>query len=475
MLGLFRKRYPKYLLIAAVLLIVWLAAGEIVSGSNPNGYMFYRDQPVVSHPAKGCLEESEEAEDSHPEIDAQRGSNEKIPKDPQEDDGSTPPLSQNGVGDSFLPEDGPELGCKTAGPANTAGLEPPEVKSASSSPLPTDTGSSPPISGSPQASAPAAATNTQPAPPELPADPPAATAQTTPSPPYSLGKAHNRRLTIRITLKNSEDTGSQNIRLQMPLLGRLGSPYQVLGSETFSLEPVEITEGDFRSRIAHFLIPSLPPGGSTCISVTYELKVHPITANFLAYTGGNNAGSEALFLQPSTGIESSHPEIVSRAEQITSGAKDNLEKARAIYKFVQQHMRYDSSAACRNQGALSALRQKAGVCEDYAALFVALCRAVGLPSRQVNGYADPKGTGEHWDQLGRPLSLKGCRHSWAEFYLEGMGWLPVDPTMNMASRDLKYFGSLPCSSHIAQNYFDQSVRIKFQGGRLEALWDEELG
>ncbi|HHX86976.1 MAG TPA: transglutaminase domain-containing protein, partial [Firmicutes bacterium] len=293
-------------------------------------------------------------------------------------------------------------------------------------------------------------------------------------PPYSLGKSHYRQFRIRVRIENLGDIESQNIRLQIPVLSRLDSPYQVIESETFSLEPVEITQEGFYSRSAHFLISGLSPGETASINITYKLVTYPLTANFSAYSGASSSAVEAAFLQPSPNIESSHPEIAARAEQITSGARDDLEKSRAIYQFVRQHMRYDSNAACRNQGALTALREKAGVCEDYAALFVALCRAVDIPARQVNGYADPKGTGQRWDQLTQTFPLRGYRHSWAEFYLAGAGWLPADPTMDISAQDLRYFGCLPYCSHIAQNYHDHSVRIRFQGGRLAATWEEEL-
>lgn len=468
MLCWLRRRYVSYLLVAAVLLTVWLAAGKIVLGSNRGGERFARDLPAATHLLKDCPEEKRRPEDNR-EGGSGRAllSDEGKPKDRREGENDRASLS----------EDGPESGRTDAESVDAAGLKLPEERALPEPPTEPpgpsllNTESALPVGECLQQDAAPAL----PAPVELSANTPTSSLSTQAAlPPYSLGKPHHRRFRIRVRIENSGDMESQNIRLQIPVLGRLNSPYQVVESEIFSLEPVEITAGDYNSRSAHFFISGLPPGESVCVNITYELKAYPITVNFSAYAGGSNSPAEAVFLQPAASIESSHPEITSKAEQITSGAKDDLEKARAIYQFVRQHMRYDSNAACRNQGALTALREKVGVCEDYAALFVALCRAVNIPARQVNGYADPKGTGQRWDQLNQPFPLKGYRHSWAEFYLEGAGWLPVDPTMNITAQDFKYFGCLPCSSHIAQNYFDQSVRIRFQGGRLGAVWEEEL-
>jgi tetratricopeptide (TPR) repeat protein len=58
-------------------------------------------------------------------------------------------------------------------------------------------------------------------------------------------------------------------------------------------------------------------------------------------------------------------------------------------------------------------------CDGYSALFVALCRAAGVPAREVEGFA--KGGPE----FARPGCLAG--HMWAEFYLAGGGWVVVEP------------------------------------------------
>ncbi len=468
MLNWFRRRYVAGFLMLVMLLMVWLAAGTIVSGSTLGGGTF-NPGPAVSLPPP----ENSRGENGNP-INTGGGAPclstpDHKPVDCGDNDStcSTLPADENGAPENSTPEND----------ANSTASGAESAKPSGSAAAGGTTQSLAAASG--EAGLPAAECqqDTAPASPE-----PAPSSENIPAeiparedlPPYFLGKPDCRRFGIRLRIENLGGTEAENIRLQVPVLGRLNSPYQTIKSEQFSLEPVEISGGEGNSRCAHFLIPGLPAGESISIGITYELTVYPITANYSTYTGDSSRLLETAYLQPSARIESDHPEITSRAVQITGGAGNDLEKARAIYQFVRQHMRYDSNAACRNQGALSALRQKVGVCEDYAALFVALCRAVNIPARQVNGYADPKGTGQSWNQSGSVISLKGYRHSWAEFYLEGLGWLPVDPTMNINTRDDKYFGCLPCTSHIVQNYFDQSLRIKFQGGRLEASWVEEL-
>ncbi len=449
---MFRKlrRHVSYLLVVVVLLTVWLAAGKIVSDSN----LSWDRSPEGLKPAFNLQK-------NYPGPQASK------PNDSLDNSKEDRKLCAS------LLQKIPEADKTEAGILEAAGFNLPEEalpQGAAQKPLSLDTEPFLPVSMCMEEAEPVS-----PAPRQVSADTLSSPAAQEALPPYSLGKSYCRQFRIRVNIKNVGDTESQNIRLQIPVISSLNSPYQVVKSETFSQEPVEVTQGDFNSRIAHFLISRLSPGKTASINITYKLIVYPITANFSAFNGAAGIPvTETSFLQPAPNIESNHPEIVAKAEEVISGAGDDLEKARAIYQFVQRHMRYNPNSACRNQGALTALREKVGVCEDYAALFVALCRAADIPARQVNGYADPKGTGQCWNELAQAFPLRGYRHSWAEFYLPGAGWLPADPTMNISTQDLKYFGCLPYCSHIAQNHYDQSVRIKFQGGRLEATWEEEL-
>jgi cytohesin len=84
-----------------------------------------------------------------------------------------------------------------------------------------------------------------------------------------------------------------------------------------------------------------------------------------------------------------------------------------------------------------------GVCYHHSLVFVALCRAVGIPARNVIAFWDyspwNQTTAEHREPtIGfRELSIKGLAissrlglggHGWAEIYLHNYGWIPVDPT-----------------------------------------------
>jgi transglutaminase-like putative cysteine protease len=69
-------------------------------------------------------------------------------------------------------------------------------------------------------------------------------------------------------------------------------------------------------------------------------------------------------------------------------------------------------------------RTKRGFCEHYAAAFVTLMRAAGIPARVVGGYQG----GEFNPLDGYLVVRQSDAHAWSEVWLEGKGWVRVDPT-----------------------------------------------
>ena len=71
---------------------------------------------------------------------------------------------------------------------------------------------------------------------------------------------------------------------------------------------------------------------------------------------------------------------------------------------------------------------RTGFCEHYASSFVVLMRAAGVPARVVTGYLG----GEINNVAGYMLVRQADAHAWAEVWIEGEGWVRVDPTAAIA-------------------------------------------
>jgi transglutaminase-like putative cysteine protease len=117
-------------------------------------------------------------------------------------------------------------------------------------------------------------------------------------------------------------------------------------------------------------------------------------------------------LVPTDGI------IAQLAAQETRGLTDPLDKARAIYSYVVSTMKYDKSGQGWGRGdAIYACNIRKGNCTDFHALFIGMMRASGIPARFEIGFPLP---------ADKPAGEIAGYHCWAQFYLEGIGWVPVD-------------------------------------------------
>ena len=110
--------------------------------------------------------------------------------------------------------------------------------------------------------------------------------------------------------------------------------------------------------------------------------------------------------------------IAAAAQQATAGAATPLEKARAIYEYVTSSMTYDKTGEGWGRGdAIRACDVRRGNCTDFHSLIIGMARSSGIPARFVIGFPLPE------DQ--KQGAIPGY-HCWAEMYVEGVGWLPVD-------------------------------------------------
>ncbi len=303
----------------------------------------------------------------------------------------------------------------------------------------------------------------------------------------TASESFSRNIQTKIQITNDSSKISKNIRIQVPLIS-IDSNYQETVNTTYSIKPIKISNEGFNTSNGIFLIDSIAPGSTETVLIDYDIIINPVYTLSSPETlsdettryvnkNDNKANNPKEYLKPSQKIQSDNSKIKAKASQIIQDSDDDLEKVRKIFTFVKEHMRYSLQSPHRNKDALNALTTGEGVCEDYAVLFVALSRAAGIPARQVNGYAKPKISNEIWNTNSeQPVSLSSYRHCWVEFYIEGLGWLPADLTFGSKSDPFEYFGSLPFNSHIAQNYFDQSLKVNYQGSSngLKIKWEEML-
>jgi len=117
-------------------------------------------------------------------------------------------------------------------------------------------------------------------------------------------------------------------------------------------------------------------------------------------------------------------------ERIVGRVKDPVAQAKVIYEWVVEQAIYDPALPGAGKGDIRQQLisgQYGGRSADINGLFVALCRAIGIPARCVFGQRT--GPSRLFRSLGldSPDATRG-HHVRAEFYVPGYGWIPVDPS-----------------------------------------------
>ncbi|MBS9720886.1 transglutaminase domain-containing protein [Tianweitania sp. BSSL-BM11] len=118
------------------------------------------------------------------------------------------------------------------------------------------------------------------------------------------------------------------------------------------------------------------------------------------------------------------------AAKATAGANTDVEKVQAIYNWIVASCYRNLDTPGCGSGDLTALLANAapgGKCADLNGLFVAMARASGVPARDVYGVrVAPSAFG--YKQLGaNTADVTGAQHCRAEAWLEGYGWVAMDP------------------------------------------------
>ncbi|MBS0446217.1 MAG: DUF3488 domain-containing transglutaminase family protein [Proteobacteria bacterium] len=120
-----------------------------------------------------------------------------------------------------------------------------------------------------------------------------------------------------------------------------------------------------------------------------------------------------------------------RSDPLLAGAGAG-ELARAVLRHIRSGGYSYTLAPPDYTGANSIdafwLDQRQGFCEHYAAAFVVVMRAMGVPARVVTGYqgAEPVPVDGYY------IVRQSSAHAWAEYWQSGVGWVRADPTAAVA-------------------------------------------
>lgn len=111
------------------------------------------------------------------------------------------------------------------------------------------------------------------------------------------------------------------------------------------------------------------------------------------------------------------------ASEIT--AENELDRMHVLSETIEQTIEYRKGATTADTPVADVLEKSAGVCQDFAHVFIAAARHLGTPARYVSGYLL---SAEDEEELFET-------HAWAEAFVKGLGWVGFDPSNGLCPTD----------------------------------------
>jgi transglutaminase-like putative cysteine protease len=148
----------------------------------------------------------------------------------------------------------------------------------------------------------------------------------------------------------------------------------------------------------------------------------------------------SLFLRE-TDLTKPDAAIASFADDVARSADDELGRLHALQARIFESFSFDADPTNTGTSASQAFGLKRGVCQDYAHVFIASARHLGIPARYIGGHF----------LRNDGLTTQEAGHAWAEGYVTDLGWVAFDPTNGVSATDahirvavgLDYLGAAP--------------------------------
>ncbi|HEV2816501.1 MAG TPA: transglutaminase family protein [Allosphingosinicella sp.] len=131
-----------------------------------------------------------------------------------------------------------------------------------------------------------------------------------------------------------------------------------------------------------------------------------------------------VFRRP-TPLTEAGPAIVALSRTLASGPDPALGRLHNLNARLYEAMRFDTEATAADTSAEQACAAGHGVCQDFAHMFIAVARQLGIPARYISGHLFRR-DGAH---------VQEAAHAWAEAWVGDLGWVAFDPANGISADD----------------------------------------
>jgi len=194
----------------------------------------------------------------------------------------------------------------------------------------------------------------------------------------------------------------------------------IIGEIRYSPPYTDIVTDKWGQKTAHYHFDNIPGEENREIEMITEAKIYQIRYFIFPDQVGTldqiPSDIKALYLEDNEKYQIHHPVIQDAVKAAVGDEKNAYWVARKIFNYVIAHMYYEMAGGWNTAPAV--LARGNGSCSEYSFVYIAMCRAAGLPARYVGSVV----------VRGDDASMDDVFHRWVEVYLPNYGWIPVDPS-----------------------------------------------
>lgn len=215
----------------------------------------------------------------------------------------------------------------------------------------------------------------------------------------------------------------------------------IIKNPTYKPDYTDIVTDKWGQETAHFHFEDINPGIAKTAEMVIKAKIYEV--RYFIYP--EQVGSfedipqeiKNIYLENNEKYGYDHQVIMSAIEKSAGNEKNPYWVARKIFNYLIDNMYYEMAGGWNT--APTVLERGNGSCSEYAFVYIAMCRAAGIPARYVGSVVI----------RGDDACIDDIFHRWVEIYLPNYGWIPVDPSGGDSPsprNQANYFG------HLANRY-----------------------
>ena len=237
--------------------------------------------------------------------------------------------------------------------------------------------------------------------------------------PYARTKEKNQKVEFIHQVRSFGPDTLKTLDVYMAIPENLANQ-ELLSPVTFAPSPTDILTDKWGQKVAHFRFNDLGPNKFADVRMTASAKMYETRYFVFPERVGklNDIPKEIRdrYLVDDTKFDINSTTIRQAVQDAVGTETNPYWIARRIQQYCVDKLEYERVGGWNVAPAV--LKRGTGSCSEYTFVYIAMCRAVGLPARYAGSIV----------VRNDDASFDDVFHRWVEVFLPGYGWIPVDPS-----------------------------------------------